>query len=304
MQTTASTLWGIDWGTTHRRAYALNAQGECVRQHADDDGALACKGRFLSALEALQPALGDTPPLVVMSGMVGSALGWLVAPYVDASVALRDLPQHAVAVPESRANRQLQIVPGYCVRNAQGQPDVMRGEETQLLGAVSLGLEDGWFVLPGTHSKWVLLEKGHVKQLRTYLTGELFDVLRKQGTIAAAIGTEPRGEWDAAAFAQGVQAAAHGALSHLLFGVRARVVCGDLQASSASAYLSGLLIGHELHDVMGTTGADRTFHLIGSPALARIYQDCAAQRGLTCHVVDAEQAYWAALRHFQIGASE
>ena len=100
MEPTATTLWGIDWGTTHRRAYALNAQGECVRQHDDDDGALACKGRFLPALEALQPQLGATPPLVVMSGMVGSALGWMTVPYVDASVALRDLPRHAVAVPD------------------------------------------------------------------------------------------------------------------------------------------------------------------------------------------------------------
>ncbi|WP_342616139.1 2-dehydro-3-deoxygalactonokinase [Rhodoferax sp. GW822-FHT02A01] len=292
---------GVDWGTTHRRAYALNDQGQCLRTHADGEGALASKGRFEQALVQALQALDVDTTQVVMSGMVGSALGWVQVPYVDESVLLTDLAKHLYPVPAGRLDLQAVIVPGYCVRDSHGQPDVMRGEETQLLGAVTLGHHSGWFVLPGTHSKWVELRAGRIQQLRTYMTGELFDLLSKQGTIAAAIGAE-EASWDQAAFADGVQASAQGSLSHLLFGCRARVVCGDMVSSSARAYLSGLLIGHEMHDVLGRPGATSSvqdFYLIGSPALATLYRASAEQLGLHCHLIDAEQAFIGALSHLQ-----
>ena len=290
---------GVDWGTTHRRAYVLNAQGQCAQEVSDDDGALASKGRFAQSLDQLLATLQTKPSAAVLSGMVGSALGWHQVPYVDSAVALQDLPEHLFRVPDALSQTPVYIVPGYCVRDAQGQPDVMRGEETQLLGAVALGHTDGWFVLPGTHSKWVQLAAGRIVQLRTYMTGELFDLLRKQGTIAAATGGSEH--WDPAAFADGVRAAAHGGLGHALFGVRARVVCGDMAAASGFAYLSGLLIGHELHDVVqaaGAAGVER-FSLIGSPALAKLYEASAAQLGLHCKILDAQQAFLAAMLHFQ-----
>ena len=294
-------LVGIDWGTTHRRAYALDDQGQCVRTHADGEGALASKGRFEQALAQALQALDAGSTKVVMSGMVGSALGWVQVPYVDESVPLTDLAQHLYPAPAGPSGLQAVIVPGYCVRDSHGQPDVMRGEETQLLGAVTMGHRSGWFVLPGTHSKWVELDAGRIVQLRTYMTGELFDLLGKQGTIAAAIGAD-QASWDKAAFADGVQASAQGSLSHLLFGCRARVVCGDMASSSARAYLSGLLIGHEMHDVLGHPRAAQTpqaFQLIGSPDLATLYRACAELLGLQCHLIDAEQAFIGALSHLQ-----
>lgn len=292
---TAIEVVGVDWGTTHRRAYGLDANGQCVAEHADGEGALACKGRFAEALRGLLDTLRAQPQAVILSGMVGSALGWQVVPYVDSSVALTSLGVHLVAMAESNCA----IVPGYCVRNAAGQPDVMRGEETQLLGAHCLGHGEGWFVLPGTHSKWVELRNGQVKQLRTYMTGELFDLLGRSGTLAAAAGTES--VWDDAAFAQGVQAAqAGGALSHQLFGCRARVVSGDMAASSSRAYLSGLLIGTELQDVLRDAtapSATRAFKLIGSVALASHYQAAAAILGLAFDVLDARAVFIAATHH-------
>ena len=319
----AIALVGVDWGTTHRRAYGLDASGRCVAEWADDQGALACKGRFPAALQALLNHLGAQPRSVILSGMVGSALGWQVVPYVDGGVALPELAQHllvldagaltvgpepdavgaahADAVSGATPAWTVAIVPGYCVRSASGQPDVMRGEETQLLGAHGLGHSDGWFVLPGTHSKWVELRAGRVAQLRTYMTGELFDLLGHHGTLAAAAGSA-EAPWDEAAFAQGVQAAqGGGALSHQLFGCRARVVSGDMAAPSSRAYLSGLLIGTELHDVLhdpagGATAAGQaaTFQLIGSPALATLYQAAAAILGLQFEVLDARAAFIAA----------
>lgn len=288
---------GVDWGTTHRRAYALDGDGVCVGEFSDGDGAMACKGRFSPALEAVLHQLQAAPSLIVMSGMVGSALGWHEVPYVDHRVALDALPAHLFAVPDAPTAARCVIVPGYNIRDQWGQPDVMRGEETQLLGALALGHHSGWFVLPGTHSKWVELEHGRILQLRTYMTGELFNVLGQHGTLAAAIG-KATPVWDASAFADGVHAAGKGALSHQLFSCRAKAVCGDMPAASSQAYLSGLLIGSELHDVRRTpTGSHsmNTFKLIGSPELAQHYQTAAALLDLALEVLDAKAAFLAAV---------
>jgi 2-dehydro-3-deoxygalactonokinase len=317
MQNTAIAVVGVDWGTTHRRAYGLNHEGQCVAEYSDDEGALASKGRFPEALQALLQSMQAQPSCVILSGMVGSALGWQVVPYVGGGVTLPELASHLVAVIDaslpgdalaagSEPNRPVQvtIVPGYCLRAATGQPDVMRGEETQLLGAHCLGHSDGWFVLPGTHSKWVELRAGNVMQLRTYMTGELFDLLGKHGTLAAAAGSA-NAPWDEAAFSQGVLAAQSGAaLSHQLFGCRARVVSGDMAAASSRAYLSGLLIGTELQDVLrepascaSRVAQGGTFKLIGSPALASLYQSAAAILGLHFDVLDARAAFIAATHY-------
>lgn len=307
----AITVVGVDWGTTHRRAYALDAGGRCVADQADQEGALACKGRFAESLQALLQTLQAHPRRVLLSGMVGSALGWQVAPYVDGQVALAELGQQLAPVAGAQGADgtdapAVAIVPGYCVRNAAGQPDVMRGEETQLLGAHCLEPRDGWCVLPGTHSKWVELRNGRVRQLRTYMTGELFDLLGRHGTLAAAAGpgaaAQPAApDWDASAFAAGVQAAQQsGALSHQLFGCRARVVAGDMAGSSSRAYLSGLLIGAELRDVLQAQLAhnpDAPYRLLGAPALAQHYQAAAALLGLRLQVLDARAAFIAAIHH-------
>ena len=296
------TLVGVDWGTTHRRAYALAGNGSCVASCADGDGALAARGRHAESLAGLLLTLQAQPRSVVLSGMVGSALGWVPVPYLDASVPLLELPRHLQRVPVP-GSAVAQIVPGYCVRSAAGQPDVMRGEETQLLGAVVQGCHTGWFVLPGTHSKWVELQGGHIVSLRTYMTGELFDLLGREGTLAAAGAGE--GTWSEEAFAEGVAASASGALSHLLFGCRARVVCGDMPATAARSYLSGLLIGHEMHAVLRPAlsarrgAAPESFRLIGTPALAEKYAACARLLGLELEVLDAQQVFLSALGHFQ-----
>ncbi|MDZ7937732.1 MAG: 2-dehydro-3-deoxygalactonokinase [Rhodoferax sp.] len=296
-----TTVVGLDWGTTHRRAYAVDAHGACTQELADGDGALACKGRFAQALQAALDTLAVQPGLVVMSGMVGSALGWHEVPYVNGDVALQDLAAHALRVSDAPAGAPCLLLPGYCLRNAAGLPDVMRGEETQLLGAWALGHTDGWFVLPGTHSKWVELRAGRVVQLRTYMTGELFDLFGQHGTLAAAASASS--VWDDIAFAEGVRAAGAHALSHQLFGCRARVVSKDMPAASSRSYLSGLLIGTELKDVLqgGTAPTSPTAHahfkLLGSPQLAALYQTAAGYLGLHFDILDARQAFVAAVHH-------
>lgn len=286
-------LVAVDWGTTHRRAYALGHDNQCLAEHQDADGALAARGRFGASLQTALQALGVAPQRIVLTGMVGSALGWHNVPYVGAEVPLAELRSHLFRVPDATDLPPTFIAPGYCVRNATGRPDVMRGEETQLLGAVVQGQASGLFVLPGTHSKWVALAHGRVTALRTYMTGELFALLGQHGTLAAAAQGQ---EDDDSAFAQGVHDSAEGALGHQLFAARARVVCGDLPATQARAYLSGLLIGSELRDALALRN-DRhaPLQLIGSPELAQRYVRAAALLDASAQALDARSLYLHAL---------
>lgn len=286
---------GIDWGTTNRRAYLVDARGHCLRSHSDDRGMLAERGRFAASLESLRYAMevpAATP--VIMSGMVGSAQGWREAPYLGCEVPLAELPRHLVPVPD--APGQVAIVPGYCQR--EGSIDVMRGEETQLLGAQVLGLGDGWVVLPGTHSKWVLLEGGRIRRFATYMTGELFASLSKDGTLAALIGAADARD-DAAAFEAGLRLAQDKApLTHSLFTVRARVVSGAMPAACARSFASGLLIGAEFAAAIDGGSAPARLSLLGSDALVARYRTAAAHFGIAAASFDPDAVYCAALSTF------
>jgi len=297
---------GVDWGTTHRRGYALAADGRCLAEHADADGMLAARGRFAESLDALLVALGaqDSQVRVLMSGMVGSANGWVQAPYLSLSVPLRDLGQHLLRVPDTA--RRVEIVPGLALQT-EGAVDVMRGEETQLLGAALLGHEEGWFLLPGTHSKWVRMTQGRVTVFATFMTGELFDLFSRQGTLAAAAGSGGAGSAAAdthhpEAFAQGLHASADVALSHALFGCRARVVTGALPAEQARSYLSGLLIGAEWHELRhrGAGQLPGTVTVIGAPHLAARHAEAAASFGVHLHHLDPGTVQKAALTHLLV----
>jgi 2-dehydro-3-deoxygalactonokinase len=296
---------GVDWGTTHRRGYALAADGHCLAEHADADGMLAARGRFEASLETLLQALNASGPhvRVLMSGMVGSANGWVQAPYLGPEVPLRDLGRHLLRVPGTA--RQVDIVPGIALKTASAV-DVMRGEETQLLGAALLGHDDGWFLLPGTHSKWVRMAAGRVADFATFMTGELFDLLGRHGTLAAAAGADRAGAdaHHAEAFDQGLRAGAGVALSHALFGCRARAVTGALPPEQARSYLSGLLIGAEWHELRrrGAGHLPTTVTVIGAPHLAARHAEAAAAFGVTLQHLDPAEVYKTALAHLLMTA--
>ena len=286
----SDTLLGIDWGTSNRRAYLMHRDGRCLAEHADGQGMLAVDGKFAESLAALRRAMnvGDAVP-TVMSGMVGSASGWQEVPYLDSAVPLAVLPEHLVPVAGFAG---CFIVPGYCDRS--DGVDVMRGEEAQLLGAVALGITDGWVVLPGTHSKWVYLQDGKVARLATYMTGELFAMLAAGGTLSALMGP---GDDDEAAFTAGMQEARRGnPLSNSLFRVRARVVAKDVPAEKARSFVSGLLIGTEFNDAQREQGS--VVNLIASHALSSRYASAAACFGMQARVLDPDRVYRAALMRF------
>lgn len=289
-------LLGIDWGSSNRRAYLLDQAGALVRRHEDDCGMLSASGRFPQALQMLLELLGLTQANVLMSGMVGSRSGWQQVPYVDTAVPLAQLSQHLQAVPFDRPGVQCAIVPGYRYLDAQGAPDVMRGEEMQILGARALGAGDGWFALPGTHSKWVRVASGCVAEIVTFMTGELFALLTRHGTLAAALPPAPR-PWHDDAFHAGLGAAQQGGFTHNAFVCRARVVTDAMPAAHAHAYLSGLLIGAELqHLGERLTQSGAAVQLIGAPDLVARYVDALAWHGAGSLVWQADQIFQEAVR--------
>lgn len=292
------TTMGVDWGSTHRRSYVFDAGGKCISSHADDMGALACSGRFEAALRDLTASLGVTPERITLSGMVGSSLGWREVPYLNDRVPLWELRNHLAQIEGYEPNVQVQIVPGYCVRDMEGMPDVMRGEETQLLGALLMGHHSGWFVLPGTHSKWVLLSKGRIIQLKTFMTGELFQLLSQHGSIASLCIRDAAFQEEVSI--EGIKASQKGELSNLLFRCRARVVCSDMPAKHTRDYLSGLLIGSELRVLAALKPMINFFHIIGEPGLAHRYQLGAKVLALRCKSIDAVQSFCAAMGYFSL----
>ena len=268
-----------------------------MAERADSAGLLAVQdGRFADRLQSfLEGWIGSGPTVpVVMSGMVGSRLGWVEAPYVAAPAALSELAQRLVKAGQV-AGCDCWIVPGVSM-DSGSQPDVMRGEECQILGALLTRQQsDAMFVLPGTHSKWARVSGRRLVAFRTYMTGELFNLLRQSGTLAQLMTGDDE---DGDAFARGVLAMADDAqLLNRLFSVRSLALFGRLEGRVLASYLSGLLIGAELRGALAAwpdlvrTGAI----CIGAPAMLARYQACAGLLGFRLEEVENKMVLPAAL---------
>ncbi|HEX6121296.1 MAG TPA: 2-dehydro-3-deoxygalactonokinase [Dongiaceae bacterium] len=287
----------VDWGTSNRRAWALEPDGGVIAERHDSAGLLAVPDRrFAERLESFLDgwvATGSDIP-VVMSGMVGSRLGWVEVPYVAAPAALSELAQGLVKAGHI-AGADCWIVPGVSI-DGSAQPDVMRGEECQILGALLTWRQsDGMFVLPGTHSKWARISGRSLVEFRTYMTGEMFSLLRQSGTLAQLMTGDAE---DEEAFARGVAATGDDAqLLHRLFGVRSLALFGRLESGALSSYLSGLLVGAELRGALAAwpdlarTGAA----CIGSPEMLARYRTGAALLGFGLEEIDNKDVLPAAL---------
>lgn len=278
----------IDWGTSAFRAYRLDPDGKILDARNAAKGILAVPaGKFAEVLdEEIGDWQGESP--VVMSGMVGSRQGWIEAPYVPCPAGFAEI---AAAMREVRweagnKRRHAWIVPGLTCRDAAGVHDVMRGEEVQILGA---GPVDGLVCLPGTHSKWVVVENDKIMKFSTYMTGELYALLKQHSILGRMM---EEGLTDFHAFEQGVTRSGEpGGLLHHLFGVRTRALMGDLGPSASASYLSGILIGHELRGVEA-----KEVHILGAPALAALYSRAASLLGIGSRMLDPEAGVRALFR--------
>ncbi len=274
----------VDWGTSSLRAYRLGASGIVLEQRSSAAGIRACQGGFEAVLA--EQLRGWDDELIVMAGMIGSRNGWLEVPYVacpagldEIAAGLRDVA--AAGLP----GRRILIAPGLSDRPAVGAPEVMRGEEAQLLGLMGDLAADGAHTvcLPGTHSKWATVRGGRVVAFHTAMTGELYAVLTQHSLLGALMDhAGGAAADDASAFERGLQASRDpGGLLNHLFGVRTRALFGELTAAQLPSYLSGILIGHELQGLpAGTTPV----HLIGGEALLRPYRRALAWRGIDAHL--------------------
>lgn len=288
----------VDWGTSNRRAWTLGPTGDILHQRADDKGLLAhADRRFAQSLELfLADWLTEAPGIpVIMAGMVGSRLGWIEVPYVSVPVRLTDLANHLVKAGEI-AGSACWVVPGINMDD-DIQPEVMRGEECQMLGALLReNVPSAVFVTPGTHSKWARVIDGRLTAFRTYITGELFDLLCKSGTLSQVmIGSQD----NPAAFARGVAASADAELLNRVFSVRTFGLFGKMPGADLRSYLSGLLVGTEMRDALRVwpDAASSGATCIGSAAMIARYQAAAAALGLRLQGIDNDRIlplalYW------------
>lgn len=283
----------IDWGTSSLRAALMAPDGAILDRIETGDGIMFADGRsFEEIFRALfSPWLAAHPDaLVLASGMIGSRQGWVEAPYADCPAGFDDLAK-AIAFVEIEGLPRIGFVPGLAFEHASGSPDVMRGEEVQIFGALArLGLSDGVFVLPGTHSKWVAVEGGRVARFHTFFTGELFGVLKSHSILGRLM---PDGAPQAgadAAFDAGCRVSAEGGgggLLHHLFSVRTRGLFGRTAPEYLGTYLSGLLIGEEIREALSLEDEPPArVHLVCRGDLAELYRRGLAAFGVEGAAVD------------------
>ncbi|MEM7567800.1 MAG: 2-dehydro-3-deoxygalactonokinase [Pseudomonadota bacterium] len=282
-------LISVDWGTTNARAWLLDDGGE-IRLRASSKAGMGglSADEFPAALETLVGAWrADHPDVpVLLSGMVGAKGGWREAGYVgcpfDAATLAEGLVEAAPGV---------HIVPGAkTLRTAGTQPvrDVMRGEEVQILGA--LAGEEGLtqLCLPGTHSKWVELSRGRALDFTTYMTGELFALLADESILARSVG-DPAASAFGSAFEDGVEVGRAAPVASAIFGVRTRDVVGGLPPRQNRAFLSGVLIGHEVANAVSAAPLTK-IGLCGQGSLVALYARALRALDVDVAKIDVEAA--------------
>jgi 2-dehydro-3-deoxygalactonokinase len=293
----STSFLAVDWGTTNLRAWVVAADGSVT---ADRDfplgvSRLAPGEAARSFKDTVRPALGAQGLPAIACGMVGSNMGWEQVNYFDCPADLETLAGGLRRV--AGEDPPVWIVPGLRCRRSDGAPDVMRGEETQVLGWAAGDPErsrgERLVCHPGTHAKWVRLRDGRIERFVTAMTGELFDVLRKHSVLQVRESDD-----DVAAFDEGLKAAGDGgALASRLFTARSRVVGGDMAPAAVKSYLSGLLIGAEIAAVPALLGAapDEPVTLIGDETLCRRYHRALEARGTAVVAYDGDAAALAGL---------
>ncbi len=298
--TTRAEWIAVDWGTSNLRAWGIDGTGSAVFSRTSPKGmGKLSREEFPAALvEILDGAEVDPNPVdVLICGMAGARQGWIEAPYLDAPTDLRGLLAGAVR-PSMPTPRYLPaILPGVCQR-AAGSENVMRGEETQLLGlSVLLPHFSGVVCMPGTHSKWAVLEGSRINRFATAMTGELFAVLSAHSVLRHSLNGDLDGPNRAAGFDAGLDAGLDRPdnLLGLLFSVRAGSLVSNRQPDWCAGYLSGLLIGCEIGGHRDWIG-DAEVPLIGAPALCALYQQALSKIGAKSCLIDATAAVLAGLQ--------
>jgi 2-dehydro-3-deoxygalactonokinase len=288
-----SRLVAVDWGSSSLRAALLDERGAVVETRSSDDGMLKVeRSGFDAAFEAEFGDWMDRPGTrCLMAGMVGSRQGWVEAAYAPCPCGRADFVDRLKAIGDASAKRRdIAIVPGVSC-NDDGVPDVLRGEEVKAVGVLDrLGTDSAVVVSPGTHSKWMSLERGRIVRFSTAMTGEFYALLRHHSILGRGMPPEGDDVLDGAAFDDGVRRALAGrGLLHTAFGVRTRALFGELPPESLASYLSGLVVGEELR--CRPLADVRSVVLVGAPALTERYARALATCNVDARAFD-ESAVW------------
>jgi 2-dehydro-3-deoxygalactonokinase len=278
---------GIDWGTSSFRAFRLAEDGAVLERRSAPRGILSVTdGKFADVvLEFAGDWLQAGETRILLSGMIGSRQGWRESQALPCPAGIEDLARALTPVAFDAARAF--IVPGVTAKDVHGVPEFMRGEETQIAGLLPSIAARGLVCLPGTHSKWARIEDGRIASFTTHMTGEAFAAL-SQHTILGRLMT---GETDdEQAFDRGVHRSADaGGLLHHLFGARTLVLAGQMPQTGTKSYLSGLLIGHEIHAAL-TGSADQVIHLAGDAKLCALYARALAAAGRKTMIASGDAA--------------
>lgn len=282
----------VDWGTSNLRLWLMDADGNPLASSTGAEG-LESSGRrgFPETLEHHLDSAGAPSGLpVVICGMAGARTGWKEAPYLKCPASLDDVGSAAIVVDHVRPVR---ILPGMSLE-ADGRFDVMRGEETQLAGVAGDGKMT--VCLPGTHSKWAMLDGRRVGSFRTWMTGELYALLSRHSILRHSVGDGSVSP-DGAVFARAVEDALGGpvGLSARLFDIRARGLLGSQSPSDAASALSGTLIGAEIADAVAVNPDPGTVRIVGGGSLAALYAKALSIAGIRTLAMDGEKAVQAGL---------
>lgn len=284
-------LLAIDWGTSSLRGALLAEDGSVLQETSAARGILTVPaGDFRQVFDETFGAWFDQARLALICGMAGSRQGWVEAPYARCPAGLAELAASLAWIEPGRIG----IVPGLTCEH-DGTPDVMRGEETQVFGALQLlGLRDAQLVLPGTHSKWVHATGGRVDSFTTFMTGEVYALLRRQSILARGM-PEDDGELNEDAFEQGLQQARRSTgLLQTAFSARTLGLFDRLPAHALPSYLSGLVIGDELR-AQGAALAPEVV-IMANAALAQRYAIALKAWGVRSVRTLGSEASWQGLR--------
>ena len=290
-------LLAIDWGSSALRGALLDDHGRVLEERSSARGMLTVDqpGAFDGVFESTFGDWMDVPGTrCLMAGMVGSRQGWVEAAYCPAPAGLDEIVGTLTRIGPDRSAkaRDIAIVPGISCEH-DGIPDVMRGEEIKVLGALDLlGVADATIVLPGTHSKWATVQGGRITAFSTVMSGEFYALLRQHSILARTLPADD-GPLDAAAFDRGVATALEaGSLMQTAFSVRTLALFERLPAAALPSYLSGLVIGEELR-CRPLDGVGQLV-VIGAPVLAERFERALRGRGIGVRAF-GEEAAWRGL---------
>lgn len=286
-------LIAIDWGTTSLRGARLGERGQVLESREFARGILTVPpGQFEAVfLELFGDWMQAPDALCLISGMAGSRQGWQEAPYCPCPAGFPELGRQLLWLQPGR----IALVPGLsCLgADALNTPDVMRGEEVQIFGALQLtGRDRATLVLPGTHSKWVQVQGGRVTRFQTFMTGEVFALMCQHSILGKTM--DLQGGFDETVFLQGIEHSQQpGSILHRLFAVRTLGLFERWSAAQLPSYLSGLLIGEELRSQTPSVPAEPVL-VIGSEALTLRYTLALQHLNVAGQHLGAE-ASWAGL---------